>query len=290
MDILFSKSIYEKTLLIEKKEVSSNENLIMKKKKLIEISENLTKIEYLEIFNIFVEDKCQYSENINGVFINLNNISEITIDKIFSFINFIKDKKEDLLIHEEKINNAKDIIKENNEKNIEFLNNDKNNNHNNYNYENDDLSSDDDEDKKINYLNLSSDEDDNIENKITLKKKRIKHTGKKAKIIITTDHGTVHVKEPSKIVGDRNVNSNLRYKQGKSLDYNKKDVFEIKNPADAFLPKNNVSTAYVFAKEDKYFVYPNNYNHFVNYYGQTFQHGGISLEEILIPYVVLKAK
>ena len=184
MDVLFSKSIYEKkndekTLLIEKREVSSNENLIMKKKKLIEISSNLTKIEYLEIFNIFIEDKCQYSENINGVFINLNNISEITIDKIFSFINFIKDKKEDLLIHEEKINNAKDIIKENNEKNIEFLNNEKNNNFNNY----DELSSDDEEDKKINYLNLSSDEDDNIENKISLKKKRIKHTGKKAKII-----------------------------------------------------------------------------------------------------------
>jgi hypothetical protein len=183
MDILFSKSIYDKNLnektLIEKREVSSNENLIMKKKKLIEISSNLTKIEYLEIFNIFVEDKCQYSENINGVFINLNNISETTIDKIFSFINFIKDKKEDLLIHEEKINNAKDIIKENNEKNIEFLNNEKNNNFNNY----DDLSSDEDEDKKINYLNLSSDEDDNIENKISLKKKRIKHTGKKAKII-----------------------------------------------------------------------------------------------------------
>ena len=184
MDVLFSKSIYEKKidekiLLIEKKEVSSNENLIMKKKKLIEISSNLTKIEYLEIFNIFIEDKCQYSENINGVFINLNNISEITIDKIFSFINFIKDKKEDLLIHEEKINNAKDIIKENNEKNIEFLNNEKNNNFNNY----DELSSDDEEDKKINYLNLSSDEDDNIENKISLKKKRIKHTGKKAKII-----------------------------------------------------------------------------------------------------------
>ena len=185
MDILFSKSIYDKNLnektLIEKREVSFNENLIMKKKKLIEISSNLTKIEYLEIFNIFVEDKCQYSENINGVFINLNNISETTIDKIFSFINFIKDKKEDLLIHEEKINNAKDIIKENNEKNIEFLNNEKNNNFNNY--DDDNLSSEEEEDKKINYLNLSSDEDDNIENKITLKKKRIKHTGKKAKII-----------------------------------------------------------------------------------------------------------
>ena len=166
----------------------------MKKKKLIELSSNLSKLEYLEIFNIFVEDKCQYSENINGVFINLNNVNEITIDKIFSFINFIKDKKEDLLIHEEKINNAKDIIKENNEKNIEYLNNEKNNN--NYN----DLSSDDEEDKKINYLNLSSDEDDNIENKISLKKKRIKHTGKKAKIINSYKDNTV--KNKSKITKD----------------------------------------------------------------------------------------
>jgi hypothetical protein len=183
MDVLFSSSIYEKkeNILSEKKQISSNENLIMKKKKLIEISSLLTKIEYLEIFNIFIEEKCQYSENTNGVFINLNNVNEITIDRIFSFINFIKDKKEDLLIHEEKINNAKDIIKENNEKNNEYINNDKNNNFNN-----EELSSDDEEeecDKKINYLNLSSDEDDNIENKITLKKKRIKHTGKKAKII-----------------------------------------------------------------------------------------------------------
>lgn len=113
---------------------------------------------------------------------------------------------------------------------------------------------------------------------------------KKARVIVTTDHGTVHVKEPSKIIGDRNVNSNLRYKQGKSLDYNKKDVFEIKNPADAFLPKNNVSSSYVFAKEDKYFVYPNNYAQFVNYYKNTFQHGGVSMEEILIPFVALSAK
>ncbi|MCC6252832.1 MAG: PglZ domain-containing protein [Bacteroidia bacterium] len=113
---------------------------------------------------------------------------------------------------------------------------------------------------------------------------------KKGRMIITTDHGTVHVKEPSKIIGDRNVNTNLRYKQGKSLDYNKKDVFEIKNPGDIFLPKGNVSTSYVFAKEDKYFVYPNNYAQFVNYYKNTFQHGGISIEEILIPFITLSAK
>lgn len=113
---------------------------------------------------------------------------------------------------------------------------------------------------------------------------------KKIKLVITTDHGTVHVKEPTKILGDKNVNTNLRYKQGKALDYNPKEVFEIKNPSDAFLPKQNVSSRFVFAKEDRFFAYPNNFNHYVNYYKNTFQHGGVSLEEILIPYVLLSAK
>ncbi|MEO8761437.1 MAG: bifunctional response regulator/alkaline phosphatase family protein [Bacteroidia bacterium] len=113
---------------------------------------------------------------------------------------------------------------------------------------------------------------------------------KKIKIVITTDHGTVHVKEPIKVVGDRNVNTNLRYKTGKTMDYNKKDVFEIKNPHDAFLPKQNVSSVYIFAKENNFFAYPNNYNHFVNYYRDTFQHGGISLEEVVIPYITLTGK
>jgi CheY-like chemotaxis protein len=113
---------------------------------------------------------------------------------------------------------------------------------------------------------------------------------KKIRIVITTDHGTVHVKEPTKILGDKNVNSNLRYKQGKALDYNPKDVFEIKNPSDAFLPKLHPSSRFVFAKEDRFFAYPNNYNHYVNYYKNTFQHGGVSLEEMIIPYITLSAK
>jgi len=113
---------------------------------------------------------------------------------------------------------------------------------------------------------------------------------KKIKVVITTDHGTVHVKEPTKILGDKNVNSNLRYKQGKALEYNYKEVFEIKNPADAFLPIQHPSSRFVFAKEDRFFAYPNNYNHYVNYYKNTFQHGGVSLEEIIIPYIVLTAK
>lgn len=119
----------------------------------------------------------------------------------------------------------------------------------------------------------------------------IRHlANKKARVVITTDHGTVHVKEPSKVVGDRNVNTNLRYKQGKALDYNPKEVFEVKNPADAFLPKQNVSSRFIFAREDKFFAYPNNYNHYVNYYRNTFQHGGVSLEEMIIPYITLQPK
>jgi len=104
------------------------------------------------------------------------------------------------------------------------------------------------------------------------------------RLVLTTDHGTIRVKKPSKIVGDRNTNSNLRYKQGKNLNFNEKNVFLIKNPHDAQLPKLHVSSTFVFAKEDLYFVYPNNYNQFVNYFNGTFQHGGISLEEMIIPY------
>lgn len=113
---------------------------------------------------------------------------------------------------------------------------------------------------------------------------------KKVKVIITTDHGTVHVKEPSKIVGDKNTNTNLRYKTGKSLAFEKREVFEVKNPHDAFLPKQHVSSCYVFAKEDRFFAYPNNYNHYVSYYRNTFQHGGVSMEEMIIPYIVLNPK
>ncbi|MCU0432346.1 MAG: PglZ domain-containing protein [Bacteroidia bacterium] len=113
---------------------------------------------------------------------------------------------------------------------------------------------------------------------------------KKCRLVITTDHGTIKVTEPSKVVGDRNVNTNLRYKQGKSLDYVKRDVFEVRNPADVFLPKNNVSSAYIFARQDMFFAYPNNFNHYVSYYRNTFQHGGISLEEMIIPYITLSPR
>ncbi|TKC00646.1 T9SS response regulator signal transducer PorX [Pedobacter cryophilus] len=113
---------------------------------------------------------------------------------------------------------------------------------------------------------------------------------KRVKLVITTDHGTIRVKKPSKVIGDRNTNSNLRYKQGKNLNYNSKEVFLVKNPHEALLPKLHVSSSFIFAKEDSYFVYQNNYNQFVNYYNESFQHGGISLEEMIIPIATYKNK
>lgn len=110
------------------------------------------------------------------------------------------------------------------------------------------------------------------------------------KLILTTDHGTIQVKNPIKVIGDKNTNVNLRYKVGKNLTYNKKEVFEITDPKKIGLPSPNVSSTYIFAGHDDFFAYPNNYNHYVSYYKNTFQHGGISLEEMLIPIVVMEPK
>ena len=93
-----------------------------------------------------------------------------------------------------------------------------------------------------------------------------------------------------KVVGDRNTSVNLRYKVGKNLDYNPKDVLEIKQPEKVGLPAPNVSSTYIFAGNDDFMAYPNNYNYYVQYYKDTFQHGGISLEEMFVPIVTLKAK
>ncbi len=109
-------------------------------------------------------------------------------------------------------------------------------------------------------------------------------------LIVGTDHGTTRVNQPSKVIGDRNTTTNLRYKMGKNLQYDQKDVLEIKKPEEAGLPKVNLSSSYIFAKEDKYFLYPNNYGHYNAYYRNTFQHGGISLEEMICPVIRMVPK
>jgi DNA-binding response OmpR family regulator len=109
-------------------------------------------------------------------------------------------------------------------------------------------------------------------------------------IIVTTDHGSIRCTQPVKIVGDRNTNTNLRYKLGKNLSYDDKSLFVIKEPQKAQLPAPNLSTSYVFATGDSFFAYPNNYNYYVSYYRDTFQHGGISMEEMIVPLITLTGK
>ena len=110
------------------------------------------------------------------------------------------------------------------------------------------------------------------------------------KVIVTTDHGSIRCTQPVKIIGDRNTNTNLRYKLGKNLAYDDKSLYIIKDPQKALLPMPNLSTSYVFATGDSFFAYPNNYNYYVSYYRDTFQHGGISMEEMIIPLVTLSGK
>ncbi len=113
---------------------------------------------------------------------------------------------------------------------------------------------------------------------------------KGVKVILTTDHGTINVANPTKLVGPRDISTNLRYKTGRNMSYENKDVYAVKNPEDIFLPKQSINGEFVFAKEDLFFAYPNNYNHYVKYYTNTYQHGGLSLEEMIVPFVVLEAR
>lgn len=114
--------------------------------------------------------------------------------------------------------------------------------------------------------------------------------GRDVQLFVTTDHGTIRVQSPSKVVGDRETTTNLRYKVGRNLQYEARDVLAVKEPKQAGLPRPNISSTFIFAKEDYFFLYPNNYNHFHNYYRNTFQHGGISLEEMICPVARLRSK
>ena len=110
------------------------------------------------------------------------------------------------------------------------------------------------------------------------------------KLIITTDHGTINVKNPSKVIGDKNTSLNLRYKTGRSLTYEDRDVYAVRDPKKIGLPAINMSSSYIFAKNDLFLAYVNNYNHYVSYYRNTYQHGGISLEEMIVPFLVFNPK
>ncbi len=110
------------------------------------------------------------------------------------------------------------------------------------------------------------------------------------KVVLTTDHGTIRVDNAVKVIGDRETNTNLRYKIGRNLNYNPKQVFEVKNPEQIHLPGRNVSSSFIFATNTDFFAYPNNYNHYAQYYKDTFQHGGVSMEEVIIPFIVMSPK
>ncbi|HNX55461.1 MAG TPA: bifunctional response regulator/alkaline phosphatase family protein [Prolixibacteraceae bacterium] len=110
------------------------------------------------------------------------------------------------------------------------------------------------------------------------------------KVVLTTDHGTIRVDNAQKVIGDRETNTNLRYKLGRNLNYNSKAIYDIKTPATIYLPSRNVSTSYIFATNTDFFAYPNNYNYYAQYYRNTYQHGGISLEEMIIPIITLSPK
>jgi hypothetical protein len=113
---------------------------------------------------------------------------------------------------------------------------------------------------------------------------------KKVRIVLATDHGSIRVQRPAKVIGDRQTTTNIRYKHGRNLQFDNKDVLAFRDPREAGLPVPNINSSYIFAREDIFLCYPNNYNQYANYYRNTFQHGGVSLEEMIVPVVVMESK
>lgn len=117
-----------------------------------------------------------------------------------------------------------------------------------------------------------------------------KLAGKDCNVVVTTDHGTIRVQQPSKVIGDKETTTNLRYKVGRNLQYDRKDVLYFRDPVKVGLPTPNISSTFIFGKEDVYFLYPNNYTYYANMFRDTFQHGGISLEEMICPLIHMTPK
>jgi len=113
---------------------------------------------------------------------------------------------------------------------------------------------------------------------------------KKINLVLATDHGTVRVKTPYKVIGDKQTTTNLRYKHGRNLNYDAKDVLAFRDPREAGLPVPTVNSSFIFARGDGFLCYPNNYNYYANYYRNTFQHGGISMEEMIVPVIRMTSK
>jgi CheY-like chemotaxis protein len=113
---------------------------------------------------------------------------------------------------------------------------------------------------------------------------------KKITLILATDHGSVRVKTPYKVIGDKQTTTNLRYKHGRNLNYDAKDVLAFRDPREAGLPVPTVNSSFIFARGDGFLCYPNNYNYYANYYRNTFQHGGISMEEMIVPVIRMATK
>lgn len=113
---------------------------------------------------------------------------------------------------------------------------------------------------------------------------------KNVKIIVTTDHGSIRSLRGAKVLGDREASTNLRFKYGRNLKVDDKHAVFVKNSADYKLPKRGVTINYIIAKEDYYFVYPTDYHKFLTHYKDTFQHGGISMEEMILPVITMETK
>jgi len=113
---------------------------------------------------------------------------------------------------------------------------------------------------------------------------------KNAKVIITTDHGSIRCLRGVKVLGDKETSTNLRYKFGKNVNSDIKSSLQFEEPEEYKIPKSGLTVNNLIAKEDYYFVYPTDYHHYLAKFRDSFQHGGISLEEMAIPVIELEPK